>query len=163
MVAVDGDKNTGWSSELVQDGANNPWVAIDMGDVVGMSTLVLFPTVSQQVVGANFPVDFEISVSTDGQDYKKVLTVSDHKVQSMVSNTSGHVWDPELNDYRKANTGEEAGDLSLSSAGNKKPADYPQSFMLPNGTTGRYLKITGTKLALEKRMQFTEIQVFGME
>lgn len=161
--AVDGDKNTGWSSELVKDGANNPWVAIDIGDVVGMSTLVLFPTVSQQVVGANFPVDFEISVSTDGQDYKKVLTVSDHKVQSMVSNTSGHVWDPELNDYRKANTGEEAGDLSLSSAGNKKPADYPQSFMLPNGTTGRYLKITGTKLALEKRMQFTEIQVFGME
>ena len=161
--AVDGDKNTGWSSELVQDGANNPWVAIDMGDVVGMSTLVLFPTVSQQVVGTNFPVDFEISVSADGQDYKKVLTVSDHKVQSMVSNTSGHVWDPELNDYRKANTGEEAGDLSLSSAGNKKPADYPQSFMLPNGTTGRYLKITGTKLALEKRMQFTEIQVFGME
>ena len=161
--AVDGDKNTGWSSELVQDGANNHWVAIDMGDVVGMSTLVLFPTVSQQVVGTNFPVDFEISVSADGQDYKKVLTVSDHKVQSMVSNTSGHVWDPELNDYRKANTGEEAGDLSLSSAGNKKPADYPQSFMLPNGTTGRYLKITGTKLALEKRMQFTEIQVFGME
>jgi hypothetical protein len=161
--AVDGDKNTGWSSETVKDGANNPWVAIDMGDVVGMSTLVLFPRVLEKVVGHNFPVDFQIAVSADGQDFKNLLTITDYKVRSMRGSASEYVWDPDLNDYRKAKAGEEPGDLSLSGSGKKSPADYPQSFVLPEGTTGRYLKITGTKLSPEKRMQFTEIQVFGMK
>ena len=92
-----------------------------------------------------------------------MLTITDYKMKSMRSSTSEQVWDPDLNDYRKAKAGEETGDLSLSGAGKKNPADYPQSFELPEGTTGRYLKITGTKLSPEKRMQFTEIQVFGME
>lgn len=161
--AVDGDKSTGWSSESVKDGGSNPWVAIDLGSVVGMSRLVLFPRVLDKAVGNNFPVDFQVSVSADGRDFTQVLAIADYKVKSMRSSASDQVWDTDLNDYRKAKAGEATGEFSLSGAGKKNPADYPQSFILPEGTSGRYLKITGTKLSLEKRMQFTEIQVFGME
>lgn len=52
-------------------------------------------------------------------------------------------------------------DLSLSAVGSRNSADYPQYFVLPEGTRGRYLKIIGTRLKDEKRMQFTEIEVFG--
>lgn len=39
--------------------------------------------------------------------------------------------------------------------------DVRQYFAMTVGTKGRYLKITGTKLKDERRMQFTEIEVFG--
>jgi hypothetical protein len=71
------------------------------------------------------------------------------------------VWAPDLNDYKNREDGKETGDLSLSGSGKKSSADYPQYFVLPEGTKGRYVKITGMKLKEENRMQFTEIEVFG--
>lgn len=162
-TAVNGDKSTGWSSEAVSAGGENPWVRVDLGSVLAMSRVVLYPRVLDKVIGHNFPVDFQVSVSTDGVDFRDVLAITDHKVKSMRSSANSYVWDPVLDDYRMAVAGEDTDDLSLSGAGKKSPADYPQFFVLPAGTTGRYLKITGTKLSSEKRMQFTEIQVFGVQ
>ena len=137
--AVDGDKNSGWSSEAVKNG-EVPWVMVDMGNVVGLSRVHLYPRVLDNVVGYNFPVNFDFSVSTDGQSFTKVLSITDYKVTSPRKDTE---------------------DLALSAVGKKSPSDYPQYFVLPEGTKGRYLKITGTKLKDEKRMQFMEIEVFG--
>ena len=137
--AVDGDKNSGWSSESFQEG-NAPWVTIDMGEAVVLSRIHLYPRILDKVIGYNFPVDFDFSVSTDGQNFTRVLAIAGYKVASP----------------RK-----ESEDLALSAVGKKSPADYPQYFVLPEGTKGRYLKITGKKLKEEKRMQFMEIEVFG--
>ena len=114
-----------------------------------------------KTVGHNFPVDFEISVSDDGKSFTKVLALTDYKVTSLRDTQTKYVWDPGLNDYKKAEAGQETDDLSLSGAGKKSSADYPQYFVMPEGTKGRYVKITGTKVSLEKRMQFTEVEVFG--
>ncbi len=158
--AVDGNMNTGWSSEAVKAG-EKPWVMMDLGDAMAVAGLRLYPLVKGSAVGFNFPVDFEVSVSPDGKAFTPVLSVTDYKVQSVRGGETDYVWDPDLNDYRKAKTGEETGDLSLSGSGHKNSADYPQYYFLPDATKGRYLKITGTKLKNESRMQFTEIEVFG--
>ena len=71
--AVDGDNNTGWSSEMVKEG-DKPWVMIDIGDVIKLSRVHLYPRVLNDVVGYNFPLDFEFSVSADGNSFKSVLT-----------------------------------------------------------------------------------------
>jgi hypothetical protein len=112
-------------------------------------------------VGHNFPVDFEFSVSSDGQSSTKALAVSDYKVKSPRGHKTEYVWDPGLNDYKKAEPGNQAEDLSLSGSGVKNSADYPQYFALPAGTKGRYLKITGTKVSREGVMQFSEVEVYG--
>lgn len=135
--AVDGDKNRGWSSQIELSGT--PWVMIDIGDVVSLSRVHLYPRV-EKIAGLNFPADFEFSVSTDGKSFDKVLAITDYKVASPRGETE---------------------DLALSAVGKKGPADYPQYFLMPKGTRGRYLKITGTKLKDEMRMQFMEIEVFG--
>jgi hypothetical protein len=158
--AVDGNMNTGWSSEPVKEG-EAPWLRMDLGDVVTMARLHLYPCVKGNTVGYNFPVDFEVSVSTDGNVFTPVLSVTDYKVKSVRSIKTDYVWDSDLNDYRKAKAGEETGDLSLSGSGQKSPVDYPQHFLFPEGTKGRYVKISGTKLKDESLMQFTEIEVFG--
>ena len=79
----------------------------------------------------------------------------------MRSVKSEYVWDPGLNDYKKAAPGQETEDLSLSGTGAKNAADYPQYFVLPKGTTGRYVRITGTKFKDENRMQLSEVEVYG--
>jgi hypothetical protein len=138
--AVDGDKNTGWSSPPVQPG-EAPWIMIDLGDLSAISRVHLFPRIQNGVIGFNFPVDFDFSVSADGQSFTKVLDVADHKVTSPRN--------------------ESAKDLALSAVGAKSPADYPQYFVLPAGTRGRYLKITGHRFKDEQRMQFMDIEVIG--
>ncbi len=158
--AVDGNLNTGWSSEPAKAG-ETPWLQIDLGDAVTIERLHLIPFVKGDTVGYNFPMDFEVSVSSDGNGFTPVLSVKDYTVKSMRSSKTDQVWDPDLNDYRKAKAGEETGDLSLSGSGKKSPADYPQHFFLPEGTKGRYVKITGTKLKDENRMQFMEVEVYG--
>lgn len=158
--AVDGNLNTGWSSEPAKAG-ETPWLQIDLGDAVTIERLHLIPFVKGDTVGYNFPVDFEVSVSSDGNGFTPVLSVKDYTVKALRSSKTDQVWDPDLNDYRKAKAGEETGDLSLSGSGKKSPADYPQHFFLPEGTKGRYVKITGTKLKDENRMQFMEVEVYG--
>jgi hypothetical protein len=157
---VDGNKNTCWNSAKSKPG-EAPWVMIDLGDVACLTRVHLFSRVVNNKVGCNFPVDFEFSVSSDGQSFVKVLAVTDYQVRSPRSNETAYVWDPGLNDYKKAEPGNETEDLSLSGSGAKSSADYPQYFALPEGTKGRYLKITGTKLGREGSMQFSEIEVFG--
>jgi hypothetical protein len=157
---VDGDKNTGWSSQPAQKG-EAPWIMIDLEDVVELSRVHLYPRIVNDAIGYNFPVDFEFSVSMDGQSFSKVLAVTDYKVTSLRNNKTKYVWDLTLNDYKEASP-KETEDLAITAVGGKKsPADYPQYFVLPEGTQGRYLKITGNKLKDEKRMQFTELEVFG--
>ena len=158
--AVDGNLNTGWSSEPAKAG-ETPWLHIDLGDAVTIERLHLIPFVKGDTVGYNFPMDFEVSVSSDGKGFTPVLSVKDYTVKALRSSKTDQVWDPDLNDYRKAKAGEETGDLSLSGSGKKSPADYPQHFFLPEGTKGRYVKITGTKLKDENRMQFMEVEVYG--
>ncbi len=158
--AVDGDKNTGWSSEPVKEG-ETPWVTVDLGGPAEIARVHLYPRVCDRAVDLNFPSALEFSVSSDGKTFTKALAVADYKVSSPRSVKSEYVWDPNLNDYKKAEAGQETEDLSLSGSGKKSSADYPQYFALPAGTKGRYLKITGMKLKDEKRMQFTEIEVFG--
>lgn len=160
--AVDGNKNTGWSSEEVKAG-EAAWVMIDLESVVGLSRVHLYPRVIGNAVGCNFPIDLEISVSNDGQTFTRALAVTDYKVKSMRSSKTEYVWDPVLNDYRKAEAGEETEDLSLSGSGKKSSADYPQYFVMPDGTSGRYVKITGTKVSNERRMQLMEIEVYGKQ
>jgi len=158
--ATDGNKNTGWSSEPVKEG-ETPWVTVDLGSTAELVRVHLFPRVTDKVIDLNFPVDLEFSVSSDGQTFAKALAVAGYKVTSPRSVKSEYVWDPGLNDYKKAEAGQETEDLSLSGSGAKSSGDYPQYFALPAGTKGRYLKITGMKLKDERRMQFTEIEVFG--
>jgi len=86
---------------------------------------------------------------------------TDYKLHSPRSNRTEYVWDPGLNDYRKADPGNETDDLWLSGSGMKNSADYPQYFVLPEDTKGRCLMITGTKLEREGRMQFSEAEVYG--
>jgi hypothetical protein len=158
--AVDGNMNTGWSSEAVKAG-EKPWVVIDLGKSSELSRVHLYPSIVSETVGDGFPKDFEIAVSDDGQTYTTILSVADYTVSSPRAEKSPYVWDPDLNDYKKREDGQETGDLSLSGSGKKSSADYPQYFVLPEGTKGRYVKITGTKFKDENRMQFTEIEVFG--
>ncbi len=158
--AVDGNKNTGWSSEPAKEG-EAPWVMLDLGDSSELVRVHLFPRVTDKAIDLNFPVDFEFAVSDDGQTFTTSLAVSGYKVASPRDVRSEYVWDPGLNDYRQAEAGEATADLSLSGSGKKSSEDYPQYFALPAGTKGRYLKITGTKLKDERRMQFTEIELFG--
>jgi hypothetical protein len=158
--AVDGNKESGWSSEMVKVG-EEPWVTIDLGRMASISHVHLYPRITEKVVGYNFPVDFNISVSTDGVNFTKVLNVADYKVTSPRAPTSEYVWDPGSNDYKKAEPGHQTDDLSLSGAGRRNSADYPQFFVLPVGTQGRYVKITGSKIKDEMRMQFTEVEIFG--
>jgi hypothetical protein len=161
--AVDGDKAyTGWSSEMV-DAGGQPWLTIDLGGMAEVSQVHLYPRIQDKTVGYNFPVDFEISVSADGVNFTKALEVTNYKVTSPRAYKTDYVWDPTLNDYKKAPAGQdtEDQDLSLSGSGQKSPEDYPQYFVLPKGTQGRYIRITGTKLKDENRMQFMEVEVFG--
>jgi hypothetical protein len=158
--AVDGNKNTGWSSEAVNAGGQ-PWVMIDLEGMAEVSQVHLYPRIQEKALGYNFPVDFEISVSADGTNFTKALAVTDYKVNSPRAYKTEFVWDATLNDYKKAPEGQETQDLSLSGSGQKTPADYRQSFVLADGTQGRYVKITGLKLKDENRMQFTEVEVFG--
>jgi hypothetical protein len=137
--AVDGNKDSGWSSEAAKQG-ESPWVMIDLENVVGISRVHLYPRVLDKTVGHNFPVDFEVAISNDGQTFTKALSLADYQVASV----------------RK-----EAEDLALSAVGQKSSADYPQYFVMPGGSSGRYLKITGKKLKDENRMQFMEIEVLG--
>jgi hypothetical protein len=157
---VDGNKNTCWTSPQSKPG-DAPWVMIDLGTVARLTRVHLFSRVLNNQVGYNFPEDFAIAVSSDGESFTNVLTVADYKVKSPRSNRTAYVWDPGLNDYRKAEPGNQAEDLSLSGAGARSSADYPQFFVLPDNTKGRYLKITGIKLGREGRMQFSEMEVFG--
>jgi hypothetical protein len=158
--AVDGNKNTGWSSEPV-NGGSQPWVMIDLEKTAAVSQVHLYPRILDKVIGYNFPVDFEISVSADGTNFTRTLAVTDYKVTSPRAYKTEYVWDATLNDYKKAPVGQEPEDLSLSGSGQKSPQDYLQYFVLPEGTQGRYVKITGTKVKDEPRMQFTEIEIFG--
>jgi len=157
---VDGDKNTCWNSAKGKPG-EAPWVMVDLGSVTGLNRVHLFSRVLNNHVGYNFPIDFEIAVSEDGKSFSKVLAFTDYKVKSMRSSKSEYIWDPGLNDYKKADPGNETEDLSLSGSGKKSSADFPQYFVLPKGTKGRYLKITGTKLGQENAMQFSEIEIYG--
>lgn len=157
---VDGNKESGWSSEEAKAG-ETPWVMIDLESVGRISRVHVYPRVMGKIVGHNFPIDFEISVSDDGKSFAKALLLTGYKVASARDNRTQYVWDPGLNDYRKAEAGQESDDLSLSGAGTKSSADYPQYFVMPEGTKGRYVKITGTKVSPERRMQFTEVEVFG--
>ena len=157
--ATDGNKETGWSSETANPG-DKPWVVIDLGKPSDLSRVHLYPRVVKEKVGYCFPKDFEIAVSEDGQTYTTVLSVADYRI-SPCADKSPYVWDPDLNDYKKREDGKETDDLSLSGSGKKSSADYPQYFLLPENTKGRYVKITGTKLMDENRMQFTEIEVYG--
>jgi hypothetical protein len=134
---------------------------IDLESLAGISRVHLYPRVMDRTIGHNFPIDFEISISDDGKSFEKALLLTGYKVTSVRDNQVNYVWDPGLNDYKKAEGGQETGDLSLSGAGRKSSADYPQYFVLPAGSKGRYLKITGTKLKDEKRMQFMEVEVYG--
>jgi hypothetical protein len=160
--AVDGDKTTGWSSEMVNPGGQ-PWLTIDLGGMAEVSQVHLYPRIQDKIVGYNFPEDFGISVSADGTNFTDALAVTNYKVISPRAFKTDYVWDPTLNDYKKAPTGQdtEDQDLSLSGSGRKSPADYPQYFILPAGTLGRYARITGTKLKDENRMQFMEVEIFG--
>ena len=157
---VDGNKKTCWTSPQSKAG-ETPWVVIDLGAVASLTRVHLFSRVVNNQVGYNFPIDFEISVSSDGKSFAKVMTVADYKVKSPRSSKTEYVWDPALNDYTKAGLGNATEDLSLSGSGAKSSADYPQCFALPEGAKGRYLKITGTKLGREGRMQFSEVEVYG--
>ena len=158
--AVDGDMGKCWSSEATKPG-EAPWIMIDLESVVELSRVHIYPRVMDKIVGHNFPVDFEISVSNDGQTFSKGLTVTDYKMSLPRSVKTEFIWDPGLNDYRKAAEGEDTGDLSLSGSGKKSAGDYPQYFAMPAGIKGRYVKIIGTKLMQENRMQFSEIEVLG--
>ncbi|HWD94305.1 MAG TPA: discoidin domain-containing protein [Verrucomicrobiae bacterium] len=160
--AVDGNKLTGWSSEAVDNGGQ-PWVMIDLEKSAQVSQVHLYPRIQDKTIGYNFPTDFEISVSADGKNFTKALAVTGYKVTSPRAYKTDYVWDPTLNDYKKAVAGQETEDLSLSGSGRKTPEDYPQYFVLPEGTQGRYVKITATKLKNENenRMQFTEVEIFG--
>ena len=158
--AVDGNKDRGWSSEAAKPG-ETPWLMIDLENTVGISRVHIYPRVMDKAIDVNFPIDFDISVSADGQNFTKALTVTDYKVTSPRAGKTQYVWDPTLNDYKKAEAGQETEDLSLSGSGKKSSADYPQYFVMPDGTKGRYIKITGTKLKSDGRMQFTEVEVFG--
>jgi hypothetical protein len=102
-------------------------------------------------------------MSADGMNFIRALEVTNYKVTSPRAYKTDYVWDPTLNDYKKAPAGQdtEDQDLSLSGSGQKSPEDYPQYFVLPKGTQGRYIRITGTKLKDENRMQFMEVEVFG--
>lgn len=155
--ATDGDRNTGWSSEV----GGQPWMMIDLEQMATLTRIHLFPRMTEKTVGYNFPSDLEISVSADGQNFQPVVTAKEYKVTSPRNARTGYVWDPKLNEYREAKADEETDDLSLSGSGKKSSADYAQYFLMPDGTKGRYVKITGTKLKDEGRMQFTEIEIFG--
>jgi hypothetical protein len=160
--ATDGDPNTGWSSEQAKAG-DSPWVMVDLEQVAKLSRVHLNPRVFNDIVGWNFPVDLEFSVSSDAQTFTTVLTSRGYKVTSPQKATEDlePVSKP---DNRRENAGQEPvlkPVLALSATGRKSSADYPQYFILPDGTKGRYVKITGTRLKDEQRMQFTEIEVFG--
>ena len=155
--ATDGNKNTGWSSEV----GGQPWVTVDLGAVAAISRIHLYPRVFNENTTYCFPTDFEIAVSTDGAVFQTALSVKDYKGVSARQEQTGFVWDPGLNDYRPAKPSETGADLSISGAGAKTSADYPQYFVLPENTKGRYVRITGIKLKDEPRMQFTEIEVYG--
>ncbi|WDE99400.1 alpha-L-fucosidase [Lentisphaera profundi] len=143
--AVDGDRETGWSSQVAMD--TKPWITVDLEDRVNMERVHLFSRVLKDKVGYCFPVDFTFSVSDDGKNFRDVLSIKDHKIE---------VNDDTAKDEKLLNG-------VISKTGRKLSADYPQYFKLPKGSVGRYLRITGDKLKDENRMQFTELEVFGSE
>jgi alpha-L-rhamnosidase len=137
--AVDGNINSGWSSGVPKDG-KAPWIMIDLDGVFDLSKVGICPRIVGDAIGYNFPVDFEISISMDGQSFSPVLKRTDYKVNSSRKDSKG---------------------LEVFAVDEKGPANNIQYFVLPEGTQGRYLKIAGNKLKDEMRMQFTEIEVFG--
>jgi len=64
----------GWSS--VPSSVNQPeWVQIDLGKVCQIGTIRLHPRKDPGNVGHGFPVDFQISLSCDGEKWIPVTTV----------------------------------------------------------------------------------------
>ena len=142
--ATDGDRNTGWSSQVSRE--SKPWITIDLQDSVDIERVHLFARVfKDNKVGHCFPRDFTFSVSDDGKAFRDVLSVTDHEID---------VQDDTARDDRLLNG-------VISQSGALVSADFPQYFRIPEGSEGRYLRITGDKLKDEMRMQFTEIEVFG--
>lgn len=128
---LDGDKNRGWSAEKVKPGELSR-VAIDLGEIFGIEDIELYPRVLGDKVGYNFPLDFIIEVSDQGKNYKEVLTLKDYKI-----------------------------DVTANKTGALLPENYPQKFVLPEGISGRYVRITGTKLDGDNQMQIMEASVYG--
>jgi hypothetical protein len=136
--AVNGDRSRGFST----DGSENPsWIIIDLGKNMALEQIHLYPRVFKDVVGYNFPVDFTIQVSPDKATWKTVLTKTNYVCTRKAENPDGAISKMAVND----------------------PSATVQIFPLPASTEARYVKIEATKLKDENRMQFMEIEVYGVD
>ncbi len=65
----------GWDSTICLD--QTSWVYVDMGGVTKVNRVDMYPVGTGTNFGEGFPTDFTIDVSTDGETWKTVKTVTD--------------------------------------------------------------------------------------
>ncbi len=65
----------GWDSTVCAD--QKAWVYVDMGGTTQINRVDLYPVGTSTSFGEGFPTDFTIDVSTDGETWKTVHTVTD--------------------------------------------------------------------------------------
>jgi hypothetical protein len=136
--AVDGEKNRGFST----DGADSPaWIIVDFGKTVMPEQVHLYPRVHGDIVGYNFPVDFAIQVSPDKATWKTLLAKTNYVCTHKTENSDGAISKMDVRD----------------------PSANMQVFRLPAPSAARFLRIEATKLKDENRMQFMEIETYGMD
>lgn len=140
-LATDGNKNgDAWESSHIEAG-EAAWIGFDLGLQADITRLHLYPQIKDKLVGYGFPVDLTIAVSEDGTNFTTVLIVNDYKID--------------------ASRSEEGQAKQLSATGKLDASDFPQYFKLPEGTKGRHLRISATKVNGGTTMRLGEVEVYG--
>lgn len=67
-----------WGSNGHSSAESTVWVEIDLGDVYGINQVLLFPRAD----GSYFPEDYYIEISADGENYKKVFSMTGDKLSA---------------------------------------------------------------------------------
>ena len=136
--AVDGDKSRGFSTNAAE---NPAWIMIDLGKRMTVSQIHLYPRVLNDVVGYNFPVDFTVQLSDDNTTWKTALMKLNYHCIRKVKDPNGTPSRLDADD----------------------PWAVVQAFPLPASLQARYVRIEATKFKDESRMQFMEIEVYGVD
>lgn len=69
--------NLGWSSERSEQ-SSEQHVGVDLGDVLMIGDVLLYPRDDGENTGQGFPVDFQIQVSQDGKAWNTLVTEKDY-------------------------------------------------------------------------------------
>lgn len=125
---IDGDFRGFWSTA---GNSSAGWVTVDLGEIMPVEMIQIYPRCEGEKIGIGFPVDFTIQVSDDNQKWTTVVTKTNYVCTD-----------------------------SKSADAKRTPADTVQSFPLPSAVNARYVKLEASKFDASKQMQLVDVQVF---